>query len=55
MVIDVEVTLKRAGNLMGVLYRQAKRLKKKLIIEGAKGLIHGNRARPSRRVINHVK
>ncbi len=47
MVIVGKITLKETDNLMGVSYRQAKRLKKKLISEGAKGLIHGNRGRPS--------
>jgi len=37
MVIDGKTTLKEAGNLMGVSYRHAKRLKKKLINEGARG------------------
>jgi hypothetical protein len=32
---------------MGVCYRHAKRLKKRLGLHGAKGLIHGNRGRPS--------
>ncbi|MBE9550745.1 MAG: hypothetical protein IMF13_01720 [Proteobacteria bacterium] len=31
MVIDGKITLKKAGNLLGVCYRQAKRLEKKLI------------------------
>jgi transposase len=38
---------------MRVSYRQAKRLKKKLVSEGAKGLIHGNRGRPSPRALSH--
>jgi len=37
---------------MGVSYRQAKRLKKKLTIFGAKGLIHGNRGRASPRALD---
>jgi DNA-directed RNA polymerase specialized sigma subunit len=37
MVIGGKRTLKEAGNLMGVSYRQAKRLKKKLISEIIKG------------------
>ena len=44
--------MKETGNLMGVSYRQAKRLKKRLISEGAKGLIHGNRGRPSPRALS---
>jgi len=38
MVIGGKITLKETDNLMGVSYRHAKRLKKKLISEGAKGL-----------------
>ena len=40
MVLDGKNNLKDAGKRMGVSYRHAKRLKKKLITEGAKGLIH---------------
>ena len=35
MVIGGKITLKETSKLMGVSYRQAKRLKKKLISEGA--------------------
>ena len=52
MVLDGKNTLKDAGKRMGVSYRHAKRLKKKLITEGAKGLIHGNRGRPSPKALN---
>jgi len=52
MVIGGKITLKEIGNLMGVSYRHAKRLKKKLISEGAKGLIHGNRERPSPKAVS---
>ena len=52
MVIGGKITLKETDNLMGVSYRQAKRLKKKLISEGAKGLIHGNRGRPSPKALS---
>jgi len=52
MVIGGKITLKETGNLMGVSCRHAKRLKKKLITEGAQGLIHGNRGRPSLRALN---
>jgi len=45
MVISGKITLKETGNLMGVPYRQA--MKKKLKMQGAKGLVHGNRGRPS--------
>jgi transposase len=53
MVIGGKITLKETDSLMGVSYRQAKRLKKKLISEGAKGLIHGNRGRPSPMALSH--
>jgi len=53
MVIGGKITLKETDSLMGVSYRQAKRLKKKLISEGARGLIHGNRGRPSPRALSH--
>jgi transposase len=52
MVIGGKITLKETDSLMGVSYRQAKRLKKKLISEGARGLIHGNRGRPSPRALS---
>ncbi|MBW1672538.1 MAG: hypothetical protein JRJ45_02640 [Deltaproteobacteria bacterium] len=42
MVIDGKIALKETDSLMGVSCRQAKRLKKKLISEGAKGLIQGD-------------
>jgi len=53
MVIEGKTTLKEASRLMRVSYRHAKRLKKKLISEGARGLIHGNRGRPSPRALSH--
>ena len=52
MVIDGKTTLKEASILIRVSYRHSKRLKKKLISEGAKGLIHGNRGRPSPRALS---
>jgi transposase len=52
MAIEGKTTLKDTSILMGVSYRHSKRLKKKLITEGAKGLIHGNRGRPSPRALN---
>jgi transposase len=47
MVIEGKTALKEASRLMGVSYRHSKRLRKRLISEGAKGLMHGNRGRPS--------
>jgi len=55
MVIEDKTTLKEASRLMGVSYRHAKRLKKKLISEGARGLIHGNRGRPSPKALNRER
>ncbi len=52
MAIGGRTTLKEASRVMGVSYRQAKRLKKKLNTLGAKGLIHGNRGRASPRALN---
>jgi len=52
MVLGGKNTLKDAGKRMGVSYRHAKRLKKRLIAEGAKGLVHGNRGRPSPKALN---
>ncbi len=52
MVIEGKTTLKEASRLMRVSYRHAKRLKRKLISEGARGLVHGNRGRPSPRALN---
>jgi len=52
MVIGGKITLKETGNLMGVSYRHAKRLKKRLISEGARGLVHGNRGRPSPKALS---
>ena len=52
MVLEGKTTLKGASMLMGVSYRHAKRLKRKLVSEGARGLVHGNRGRPSPRALN---
>ena len=45
LVMEGRMTLVRAAELMGVCYRQAKRLKKKFGEEGSSALVHGNRAR----------
>jgi transposase len=52
MVIDSTITLQQARSVMGVSYRHAKRLKRKLAPEGAGGLVHGNRGRPSARALH---
>jgi len=52
MVVGGKISLREATPLIDVFYRQAKRLKKKLITEGAKGLVHDNRGRPSLRALS---
>ncbi|UCG66786.1 MAG: ISNCY family transposase [Deltaproteobacteria bacterium] len=52
MVVEGAITLRQASSMMGVSYRHAKRLKRKLVSEGARGLIHGNRGRPSARALH---
>lgn len=44
MVIDCRLTLKEAAELLGVSYRQAKRLRR-AAEDGISGLVHGNRGR----------
>jgi transposase len=44
-----KTTLKEAGEKMSVCYRQAKRIKRAVGQRGIKGLVHGNRGRPSTR------
>jgi len=53
MVLDGRITLKDAGERMEVSYRHAKRLKRRFRLYGAKGLIHGNRGRPSPNALDH--
>lgn len=52
MVLESKTTLQDAGRLMEISYRHAKRLKSKLVSEGARGLVHGNRGRPSPRALD---
>jgi len=42
-----KITLREAGEKIGVSYRQAKRIGRAIRDKGIKGLIHGNRGRPS--------
>ena len=42
-----KITLKEAGERIGVSYRQAKRIRRAIREKGIKGLVHGNRGRPS--------
>ena len=52
MAVEGKITLKDASKTMEISYRHAKRLKKKYLSQGAKGLIHGNRGRPSPRALS---
>ena len=47
MVETGKISLKEAGEKIGVSYRQAKRIGRAIRERGIKGLIHGNRGRPS--------
>lgn len=47
LVLEGRASLKQAAVLMGLSYRQSKRLLKKLREQGARGLVHGNRGRPA--------
>ena len=42
-----KITLREAGERIGVSYRQAKRIGRAIRERGMKGLVHGNRGRPS--------
>ncbi len=42
-----KITLKEAAEKMGVSYRQAKRIRRKVQQRGVLGLVHGNRGRPA--------
>ena len=46
MVLDGRLTLREGSELLGISYRQAKRLKKDAV-EGISGLVHGNRGKPA--------
>jgi transposase len=52
MVVEGNITLQDAGRLMAISYRHAKRLKRKLVSEGARGLVYGNRGRPSAKALD---
>ena len=51
-VIAKELSIIDASKLIGISYRQTKRIIKKYRIKGAKGLIHENRGRPSSKKIS---
>ncbi len=42
-----KITLKEAGEKIGISYRQAKRIRRAIRERGIKALVHGNRGRPS--------
>jgi len=52
MVEGRKITLREAGEKMSVSYRQAKRIRRAIRDRGIKGLVHGNRGRPSKRRID---
>ena len=54
MVEAGKITLKEAGEKIGVCYRQAKRIRRVLGEEGMRGLIHGNTGRPSHHRLSEV-
>ena len=54
MVEGRKMILREAGEKMGVSYRQAKRIRRAIRDRGIKGLVHGNRGRPSKRGIGDV-
>jgi len=49
-----KITLKEAGEKIGVCYRQAKRIRRALRQKGIRGLIHGNTGRPSHHRLSEV-
>jgi len=40
-----KITLKEAAKIIGVSYRQAKRIRRALRVKGVKGIVHGNTER----------
>src|SRR4030066_2328078 len=47
-----KITLREAGEKIGVSYRQAKRIGRAIRERGIRGLVHGNRGRPSNNRLN---
>src|SRR5580704_13994081 len=47
-----ELNLREGAEVMGVCYRQARRLMKQFTLEGDAGLVHGGRGKPSGRQID---
>jgi hypothetical protein len=51
-----KITLKEAGEKIGVSYRQAKRIRKAVKLRGTQGVLHGNTGRtPSNRIAETVR
>jgi transposase len=51
-----KITLKEAGEKIGVSYRQAKRIRRALRVKGIKGILHGNTGRaPWNRTVDWVR
>ena len=46
---EKQITIREASEMMGISYRQGRRIYRRYIKEGDKGLIHRNRGRPSNR------
>lgn len=44
-VVSGVITVKKASELLGLSYRQAKRIKRRYVFAGIAGLVHGNRGR----------
>ncbi len=56
MVVERKVVLSEAARALGVTYRHARRLKKKLCERGIAGLLHGNRGRsPGNKTLEEVR
>jgi hypothetical protein len=47
-----KITVKEAGEKIGVSYRQAKRIRRVSRDKGVEGIIHGNTGRPSHRCLD---
>lgn len=56
LVLENRLSLSEAASVMGVSYRQAKRLKKAVEDQGARGLVHGNTGRaPANKIDEDVR
>ena len=49
-----ELSVAQAGEVLGLSYRQTKRVWRRYRLEGAKGLVHGLRGKPGKRAIASV-